>query len=118
MAIYRRLRKRRGRAKILANIVVTLSSGLPCKLVFIRDKTNGDWLALLLTDIALPDEDIVRIYGKRWDIEVFFKMIKQHLRLAKEGDIEKSAVNINYKPSHFFETLTWVLRDGGLVSVL
>ena len=84
MAIYRRLAKRRGRAKILASTVVTLSSGLPCKLVFIRDRTNGDWLALLSTDIALPDEEIVRIYGKRWDIEVFFKMIKQHLRLAKE----------------------------------
>ena len=27
---------------------------------------------------------IVRIYGKRWDIEVFFKMAKQHLKLAKE----------------------------------
>jgi len=84
MAIYRRLRKRRGRAKILASTVVTLSSGLSCKLVFIRDRTNGDWLAILSTDIDLPDKEIVRIYGKRWDIEVFFKMIKQHLRLAKE----------------------------------
>ncbi|MBU2429668.1 MAG: IS4 family transposase, partial [Proteobacteria bacterium] len=28
--------------------------------------------------------DIVRIYGKRWDIEVFFKMAKQHLKLTKE----------------------------------
>jgi len=84
MAIYRRLRKRRGRAKILASTVVTLSSGLPCKLVFIRDRTNGDWLAILSTDIDLADKEIVRIYGKRWDIEVFFKMIKQHLRLAKE----------------------------------
>ena len=27
---------------------------------------------------------IVRIYGKRWDIEVFFKMAKQNLKLAKE----------------------------------
>ncbi len=26
----------------------------------------------------------MRIYGKRWDIEVFFKMAKQHLKLAKE----------------------------------
>ena len=84
MAIYRRLKKRRGRAKILASTVVTLSSGLPCKLVFIRDRTNGDWLAILSTDIDLPDKEIVRIYGKRWDIEVFFKMIKQRLRLAKE----------------------------------
>ena len=84
MAIYRRLRKRPGRAKILASTVVTLSSGLPCKLVFIRDRTSGGWLAILSTDIDLPDKEIVRIYGKRWDIEVFFKMIKQHLRLAKE----------------------------------
>lgn len=84
MAIYRRLKKCRGRAKILASTVVTLSSGLPCKLVFIRDRNNGGWLAVLSTDIALPDKEIVRIYGKRWDIEVFFKMIKQHLRLAKE----------------------------------
>jgi hypothetical protein len=84
MAIYRRLKKRRGRAKILASALVTLSSGLPCKLVFVRDRNNGDWLAILSTDIDLPDQEIVRIYGKRWDIEVFFKMIKQHLRLAKE----------------------------------
>jgi hypothetical protein len=84
MAIYRRLKKRPGRAKILANATVTLSSGLPCKLVFVRDRRKTDWLAILSTDIDLPDEDIVRIYGKRWDIEVFFKMIKQHLCLAKE----------------------------------
>jgi hypothetical protein len=32
----------------------------------------------------LADEEIERIYGKRWDIEVFFKMAKQHLKLAKE----------------------------------
>ncbi len=84
MAIYRRLKKRRGRAKILASALVTLSSGLPCKLVFVRDRNNGDWLAILSTDIDLPDQEIIRIYGKRWDIEVFFKMIKQHLCLAKE----------------------------------
>jgi hypothetical protein len=36
------------------------------------------------TDIDLANEEIIRIYGKRWDIEVFFKMAKQHLKLAKE----------------------------------
>ena len=41
-------------------------------------------LGLLSTDTNLADEDVVRIYGKRWDIEVFFKMAKQHLKLAKE----------------------------------
>lgn len=31
----------------------------------------------------MPDEEVVRIYGKRWDIEVFFRMSKQHLNLEK-----------------------------------
>lgn len=83
-AIYRQLKKRRGRAKILASAIVTLKGGLPAKLVFVRDRRKKDWLALISTDLELSNEDIVRIYGKRWDIEVFFKMAKQHLKLAKE----------------------------------
>ena len=84
MAIYGKLTKRRGRARILASTLVKLKDGRAAKLVFVRDKRKKDWLALLSTDTALPDADIVRIYGKRWDIEVFFKMAKQHLKLAKE----------------------------------
>jgi len=83
-AIYRKLKKRRCRAKILASILIELKEGLPAKLVFVRDKRKKDWLALLSTDIKLADEDIVCIYRKRWDIEVFLKMAKHHLKLAKE----------------------------------
>jgi hypothetical protein len=84
MAIYRRLLKRRGRAKILAGAQIMLKDEVAAKLVFVRDRRKKDWLALLSTDTELADDDIVRIYGKRWDIEVFFKMAKQHLKLAKE----------------------------------
>ena len=42
------------------------------------------WLALLSTDLEIFEEEIVRIYGKRWDIEIFFKMTKSFLGLAKE----------------------------------
>jgi len=84
MSIYRRLKKRRGRAKILASANVLLKGTVPAKLVFVRDRRKKDWLTLLSTDTGLANEDIVRIYGKRWDIEVFFKMAKQHLKLAKE----------------------------------
>lgn len=82
--IYKRLKKRRGRAKIKASVVVALTDGTPAKLVFVRDSRKSDWLALLSTDISLADDKIVQTYGKRWDIEVFFKMAKQHLKLAKE----------------------------------
>ena len=84
MEIYQNLTKRRGRAKILAATTVTLSDGKPAKIVFVRDRRKKDWLALLSTDTDLADADVVRIYGKRWDIEVLFKMAKQHLKLVKE----------------------------------
>jgi hypothetical protein len=83
-AIYRQIKKRRGRAKILASALVTLKGEHAARLVFVRDRRKTDWLALISTDLDLSNEDIVRIYGKRWDIEVFFKMAKQHLKLAKE----------------------------------
>jgi len=82
--IYQSLIKRRGRAKILASTTVTLSDGKPAKIVFVRDRRKKDWLALLSTDTELADAEVVRIYGKRWDIEVLFKMAKQHLKLVKE----------------------------------
>jgi len=81
--LFQRIKKRRGRAHILASIFVTMTNGQKAKIVFVRDKRKKDWLALLSTDIELSDKEIIRIYGKRWDIEVFFKMAKQHLGLAK-----------------------------------
>ena len=34
--------------------------------------------------IGTVNEEIIRIYGKHWDIEVFFKMAKQHHKPAKK----------------------------------
>jgi len=45
------------------------------------------WLAILSARIDLPDEEIVRSYGKRWDIEVFFKMMKHYLNLEREAQL-------------------------------
>jgi hypothetical protein len=84
MGLYGCLKKRRGRARILSSVIVTLADEHRAKVVFVRDRHKNDWLALLSTDIHLSDDDVVRIYGKRWDIEVFFRMAKQHLKLAKE----------------------------------
>ena len=81
--IYRLVKKRPGRAWILSHALVTLKGGQQAKLVFVRDRRKKDWLALLTTDTSLDDSEVVRLYGKRWDIEVFFKMSKQHLGLEK-----------------------------------
>jgi hypothetical protein len=82
--LYRRVKKRSGKAKILASIVAETKDGLPVKIVFVRHRQKRGWLAILSTDIGLNAEEIVQIYGKRWDIEVFFKMAKHYLKLEKE----------------------------------
>lgn len=82
--LYKRIRKRPGKARILASVVVDMKGGARVKIVFVRNRNGRGWLALLSTRIALPDEEIIRIYGKRWDIEVFFKMAKHYLNLEKE----------------------------------
>lgn len=88
--IYKVLRKKPGKAKILTSTLVKLNHTLDrkpidAKLVFVRDRNRSkQWLALITTDIELPDEEVVRLYGKRWGIEVFFKTLKSQLRLGKE----------------------------------
>ena len=58
---------------------------IPAKLVFVRNKSKRkDWLVLVSTDISISEEEIIHIYGKRWQIEVFFKTCKTLLNLVGE----------------------------------
>ena len=58
---------------------------IPAKIVCVRNKANRkDWLAILCTNPDLSEEEIIRIYGKRWQIEVFFKTCKSMLNLIGE----------------------------------
>jgi hypothetical protein len=40
-----------------------------------------EWLTILCTDLSLSDQEVVRIYGNRWSIEVFFKSAKSFIKL-------------------------------------
>lgn len=87
--LYKELLKKPGRAKFLANAIVLIKDSkgnpLPARILFVRDRNRSKkWLALLTTDLELTDEEIVQTYGKRWEIEVFFKTTKSFLKLAKE----------------------------------
>jgi hypothetical protein len=85
--LYAKLKKRPGKAKILTSVVVTTKKDQQVKIVFVRHRHKRQWLAILSTKIDLADEEIVRIYGKRWDIEVFFKMLKHYLNLERETQL-------------------------------
>jgi len=86
--LYSLLKKRSGRASILTSVITETTKGQLVKIVFVRHRhKKRQWLAILSTDVDLPDEEIVRIYGKRWDIEVFFKMMKHYLNLEREAQL-------------------------------
>lgn len=86
--LYSLLRKKPGKAKILTSAVVETRKGQKVKIVFVRNRNRKrQWLGIISTDVELPDEEIVRIYGKRWDIEVFFKMLKHYLNLERESQL-------------------------------
>ena len=80
-------KKRRGRSKYLlsVNVMVGKDQKTPAKIVCVRNKKNKkDWIAFICTNPELSEEEIVRIYGKRWQIEVFFKTCKSYLQLVTE----------------------------------
>ncbi len=87
-AIYKQNRKRRGRSRYLLSVEVSLEKdrkSIPARIIFVRNRNNRkDYLALITMDINLNEDEIIRIYGKRWDIEVFFKVCKSYLKLSKE----------------------------------
>ena len=85
--LFVKLKKRPGKARIQASVVVETKKEQKVRVVFVRHRHKRQWLAILSTKIDLADEEIVRIYGKRWDIEVFFKMMKHHLNLERETQL-------------------------------
>ena len=85
--LFAKLKKRPGKARILASVVVETKKEQKLRIVFVRHRQKRGWLAILSTRIDLADEEIVRIYGKRWDIEVFFKMMKHYLNLERETQL-------------------------------
>ena len=85
--IYSKNKKRHGRSKYLlsVDVMVGKETPIPAKIVCVRNKSNRkDWLAFICTDTTLSEEEIIRVYGKRWQIEVFFKTCKSMLNLIGE----------------------------------
>lgn len=86
--IYGMNKKRRGRSRYLLSVNVEIEKSgvrIPAKIVCVRNKKNRkDWVPFICTNPELSEEEIIRIYGKRWQIEVFFKTCKSILNLVGE----------------------------------
>jgi IS4 transposase len=54
---------------------------LPLRRIRYTDPDTGKRLVFLTNDFTLPALTIAQLYKARWQVELFFKWIKQHLRI-------------------------------------
>ena len=64
----------------------------PLRRIRFKDPTSGKTLIFLTNNFALPALTITQLYRQRWQIELFFKWIKQHLRIKTFFGTSENAV--------------------------
>jgi hypothetical protein len=57
-----------------------------------KDPESGKTLVFLTNNTSLPATVIAQLYKKRWQVELFFKWIKQHLRVKRFLGVSENAV--------------------------
>ena len=57
-----------------------------------KDPESGKMLVFLTNNTTLPASTIAALYKSRWQVELFFKWIKQHLRIKKFYGTSQNAV--------------------------
>ncbi len=97
-----------------------------------RDPKPAELLTFLTNNVTLPGLTIVKLYKCRWQVELFFKWIKQHLRIKRfSGNTENAvktqvwiAVSVYVLPmfsspsSRSASTSTSSLYDASLYTIL
>jgi hypothetical protein len=61
--------------------------GLTVKIFLSRKGKRGAWHTVISTDTSLSFNRMIEVYNIRWSIEVFFKEVKQLLRLGKSQSV-------------------------------
>ena len=85
----------------------------PVRRISLRIDEWKNPLTLITNDMNSPAEEIAELYKQRWQIELFFKWMKQHLKLKRFYAFSENAVClqiysavITYLLLHFFHKRT------------
>ncbi|OGA16574.1 MAG: transposase [Betaproteobacteria bacterium RIFCSPLOWO2_02_FULL_63_19] len=60
--------------------------------IVVRDEESGKRVTFLTNNFALKPELVAQLYRQRWQVELFFKWIKQHLRIKAFLGTSENAV--------------------------
>lgn len=103
-----------GAKNIFGSLVVNTKTGIPVKIVFVRNRNKkSECLYILSTDVSLSEAEIVRIYGNRWSIECFFKSSKSFLKLGTEFQSRNYGAMVCHTTIVFtrYIILEWIRRN-------
>jgi transposase len=64
----------------------------PMRRIRFKDPETGKTLVFLTNNFTLPAATICALYKSRWQVELFFKWIKQHLRIQRFYGTSENAV--------------------------
>lgn len=94
----------------------------PLRRIIVARSAKEKPLVLATNDLTSPAETIAQLYKDRWQIELFFKWIKQHLKLKKWLGRSENAVRIQiltaliayllvalYKAAHGLKESLWII---------
>lgn len=111
----RKVKKKKG---VLCDQTITLQNFYPLKgypIPFRRirfyDKDSEKRFVFLTNNFQLPAEEIALLYKYRWKIELFFKWIKQHLKVKSFWGTSENAVRIQIYCAIITYTLIIVIKN-------
>jgi hypothetical protein len=64
------------------------------RLIIIESKLDGKKYWFLTNDFKLTTKEIAQAYRRRWDIEVFFRFLKQELNLSHLVSLNKNGIQV------------------------
>lgn len=84
---------------------------LPVRRIRFYDEDSAKRFVFLTNNFQLPAEEIALLYKYRWKIELFFKWIKQHLKVKSFWGTSENAVRIQIYSAIITYTLIIVIKS-------
>jgi transposase len=93
--------------------VVNSLKGYPVKIRRIKfhDNDLNKTFIFLTNNMDLPAIEIASLYKHRWDVEIFFKWIKQHLKIKSFWGTTENAVKVQVYIAVITYTLVAIIRQ-------
>ena len=79
---------------ILTDYITSKKYQEKLRLVKVYDEKKGQELAFLTNAFHLTSLEIANLYKNRWQVELFFKWLKQHLKIKKFWGTTENAIRI------------------------